>query len=165
MVAAAVGLTALLVAVVQQVSVGQLRTVEQSYVHGRQVTACATQQLSPFASGRSLEDLPDTLEELVSAAHSDAIDVQAELRGRTGGPQIPPVAAAADAVQAAVDAEVQLYAALVGDPEGSEDELVALGRANARAERRLATARRWLLIDPGEGWNDRFRCRSGREGD
>lgn len=164
-IAAIAALLLLIGVIVQQLSVGQVRAIEQSYVHGRQVTACATEQLSPFASGRSLDELPDTLEELVVDAHAETTGVRAELRQRTGGLRIPPVAAATDAVRDALDAEVRLYAALVDDPTGSEDELTELGRANARAERRLATARRWLLIEPGEGWNDRFRCRTDAGGD
>ena len=50
-----------------------LRAAEQSYLDGRNVTACATRELRPFAEeARDLEELPEALEQVILDARQDA---------------------------------------------------------------------------------------------
>lgn len=144
----------------QRIGLAHVRDIESSYVAGRQVTACATASLTPFAeSRRPMEELPDELERLVVTARGDVEEVMNRLDDLRNAPPYPAVRGAHEAVRNALAAEVTLYDALVRDPANSRDELVALGAANQRAEARLSTARRWLLVGTGEGWSRRFACR------
>lgn len=137
-----------------------LRELEAHYVEGRRLTACATRELAPFAEGGSeLDDLSDALLGIVTKARDQAREVRDRAADERATVPFPGLRSAEAAVVAALDAEVDLYQALVVDPNGSEDELDALGRANQAAERRLGSARRWMFADEPARWDDRFRCR------
>ena len=136
----------------------RLRAAEDAYVDGRAVTACATRRLGPFASEQAdLDELPAALDEILAEARADAERVHRRAMSLPMGIH-PSVRDAGRAVRHALEAETALYEAMVEDPTGSEDELEELGRANARAERELADARRWMLADEPDGWEERFRC-------
>lgn len=154
----------LLVAAVAVADRGPMRSAEAAYLDGRNVTACATRELRPFAeAGRDLDELPATLEALIADAHVEAREVRdRSLRGPGG--VLPATRAAVRSVRAALHAQVDLYRAMAEDPAGSDDELAALGRANRSAERALDRARRWTVSDPADPWPDRFTCRGEAEG-
>lgn len=138
----------------------RLRAVELAYMEGRAVTACATKRLGPFADeGRDLDELPAALDQILAEARADADRVHRLARKLPMGIH-PRTRAASRAVRRALSAEAALYGAMVEDPTGSEDELQNLGRANARAERALADARRWMLAGEADGWDRRFICPS-----
>jgi predicted nucleotidyltransferase len=138
----------------------RVRAAEAAYLEGRQVTACATRRLAPFANEtRELDELPAALEEIVVEARAEAEAVRAEADDLATG-LLPRTRQAVRAVQAALEAEVVLYEGMVEDPtaDATDDALRRLGTANARAEDRLDAARRWVLAGTGDRWDDRFRC-------
>ena len=154
----------LLALALHRTGLAHVRDIEASYVSGRKVTACATLELAPFRSGmRDMEELPSALADLVADARSRAESVRDELDDVGSAPPYPRLGSATREVRAALDAEVALYEAMVDDPEGSRDELDALGTANRRAERALDDARRVLFVGASGDWQKRNSCiRSGR---
>ena len=148
---------AIAVAVVHRMALYDLRSVERSYVEGRQVTACATASLAPFADQRrEMDELPGAVEAAVLDARDRLVAVRAALPDNGSG--LFGVRGAREAVASALTAELALYEVMAADPATSDDELLALGQANAEAERKLAAARRALRVSAGRGWSARFRC-------
>jgi len=146
-------------AAVHRAALGDFRRAEAAYIEGRAVTACATTKLRPFAEGdERMKDLPEALETIVVDARTRVVEVDARAESADAGLPYPGLHDAVDAVRAAASAQVELYDAMVDDPEGSDDELRRLGLANTSAEHRLARARRWLFVNEPSGWSTRFVC-------
>ena len=144
--------------VLHRLALAHVRELEESYVEGRQVTACATAALAPFArGGRDIEELPDAVEELVISARADVAELARTVDG-AGAPPYPRASAATSAVRDAIAAQLALYEALVAEPERSDDELVRLGAANRKAEARLDAARSLLWVGAPPGWSERNTC-------
>jgi hypothetical protein len=140
----------------RQAAASQLRSVEEAYVAGRQVTACATARLGPL---RRSEDpvggLPAALDEILAEARTDADHLGEDV---PSGLLLPPTGGAQRAVRRALSAQRALYEAMVETPLRSDDELRGLGSANAAAERSLSHARTVLLLPSGRGWAQRNTC-------
>ncbi len=145
----------------QQLALRDLRRLERDYIAAREPTACATQALIPYAfrsEGVSDQELDDTIAELVEEAGAEVAEVRARFRARGNVLPFPPLRAARRALGEALDAQEDLYEAMINRPEDSNEELRVSGRANNRTERRLATVRRFLLVDPHSDWDQRFVC-------
>ena len=141
----------------------RVRAAETAYLAGRQVTACATRRLAPFArEERSIDELPGAVEEIVTDARGEAAAVRADAADLDTG-LLPRTRDAVRAVQAALAAEVELYDRMVEDPAPGrgDEELRALGAANARAEARLGRARRWVFAGEAKAWDERNACQDG----
>jgi hypothetical protein len=155
--AVAVAATFVAVGLLHRAALVQVRDAEAAYVEARRVTACATARLTPFAeSGRDLDELPEALEEILTDARAEL--VQTRERTPRGAALYPRATTALRSVRAAIIAQVALYDAMVADPDGSGDELTALGQANRTAEARLEEARNAMFIGPGAGWSSRNAC-------
>jgi hypothetical protein len=157
---AVAGPIVLVLLVAQQLALRDLRELEASYIAAREPTACATQELVPFAFGNDdvdIDELDLALVELIEEA-ADEVRTQRRRFERARTLPFPPLRSARSALGNAYAAQGRLYEAMLADPQGSEPELRRLGRANARTERRMATARRWLVVDPPAEWNRRFVC-------
>ena len=156
----AAAIVLLLVGAVAAADRPRVRAAEAAYIEGRQVTACATRRLAPFANeSREIDELPAALEEIVTDAREEAEAARRDAAGlRTG--LLPRTGDAVRAVQAALAAEVALYEEMVEDPAGEagDDALRRLGSANATAEARLQRARRWVLVGESKAWDERFTC-------
>ena len=148
--------------VLQQLALRDLRRVEALYIAGREPTACATQGLAEGAFSIDQSDLPDNVLALVreGAAGSRAVRDRAHAEDLVRLP-LPALSDAQDAVRRALDDQVALYDAMIDDPAASDPKLRTLGLANTRAERRIRTARRWVLATETEEWKRRFICDTG----
>lgn len=144
--------------VLHRLALAHVREMEEAFVEGRQVTACATAALAPFArGGRDIEELPDAVEGLVVGARADVAELARTVQG-TGAPPYPRTSAATAAVRDAIRAQLALYEVLVDEPDQSDDELARLGVANRKAEARLGAARSVLFIGTPPGWSKRNTC-------
>ena len=141
-----------------RIALRDLRRLEADYVAAREPTACATQSLLPFAFGKiDFEALDAELERLVTEAGEESHQLREGFDDRQVLP-IGPVADARRALTAALDAQTDLYDAMLRDPAGSDDELRRLGRRNTAVERRFERARNVLLVGRPNGWDRRFVC-------
>jgi hypothetical protein len=154
----AVGLL-VIVLVVQQLALHDLRRLESAYIAAREPTACATQGLLPGAFSEDQSELPETVLELVTGAYRETLELD-RLYRRNDHVRVPlPALRRSEAaIGDALRAQVALYEAMVNDPEASEAKLHILGLANTRAERELGRARRQLLASETAAWNRRFIC-------
>ena len=155
----AVAVGFVLVALGHRVALRDLRGVESDYLAAREITACATQSLLPHAFGEDLDF--DALDADLDRLTREAADASLELARafeRDDVAAFPPVRAARDRLATALAAQAALYAALVADPDGSNDELRRLGAANNAFERRAKSGRRWLLVGKPADWDERFVC-------
>jgi hypothetical protein len=148
--------------VFQQLALRDLRRVEALYIAGREPTACATQGLAPGAFSIDQSKLTENVLALVKqgAAGSRTVRDRAQREDLVRMP-LPVLDDAQDAVRAALDEQVTLYDQMVDDPAASDPQLRTLGLANTRAERRIRTARRWVLATETEAWKRRFICDTG----
>jgi hypothetical protein len=148
--------------VLQQLALRDVRRVEALYIAGREPTACATQGLAEGAFSIDQSELPANVLALVrqGAAGSREVRDRAATRDVVRIP-LPAIADAQDAVREALDDQVVLYDAMIDEPAASEPKLRTLGLANTRAERRIRTARRWVLAGETEAWKRRFICDTG----
>jgi hypothetical protein len=151
------GALLLVLAVVQQLALRDLRRLEGAYIAGREPTACATQALAPGAFSPDQSHLTDTVLALVTKADEQTHELRSRYR-RTDHVHVPQLTASDEGIRRALDAQVRLYDAMVGDPAHSEPKLRTLGLANANAEHRLAEARRVLLVGATHDWKRRFIC-------
>lgn len=141
-------------------AVGDLRRVERAYLEARQPTACANAALAPSAFTPKVDELPATVLRLVEEARQRSADVRAKyVAGRRPAVPLPALRRADRVLRRDLDSQVLLYDVMVDDPKSSDDELVALGRANNAVERELQRARRQLLSGAVPGWDRRFVCR------
>jgi hypothetical protein len=156
------GAVLLVLVVLQQVALKDLRRVEALYIAGREPTACATQGLAAGAFSTDQSDLPENVLTLVKQGREGSIAVRdrAEAEDLVRLP-LPPLTSAQRAVREALGLQVRLYDAMVDEPAASEPKLRALGLANTRAERKLRTARRLLLVSETLEWRRRFICDTG----
>ena len=148
--------------VLQQVALKDLRRIEALYIAGREPTACATQGLAPGAFATDQSHLSEDVLQLVRQGSdgSRAVRARADAHDLVRIP-LPALHDAQDAVREALDDQVVLYDAMVDDPASSDPKLRTLGLANTRAERRIRTARRWVLATETEDWKRRFICDTG----
>lgn len=154
--ALAVLATALLVT--HRFALSDLRRLEAEYIAAREPTACANQSLVPFTMGAiDLEALDEAVEDAIFEAREQSRELHERSKRRRLS-VIPPVSAAAEALDDALAAQVELYDVLVEDPAGSDDELAELGRRNGHFERRIGRLRNILLVGAGDGWSRRFVC-------
>ena len=157
-IAAAVLVLALAGLVLHRLALAHVREMEEAFVEGRQVTACATAALAPFArGGRDIEELPAAVEDLVIGARADIAELARTVED-AGAPPYPRASAATAAVRDAIHAQLALYEVLVAEPDESDDELAQLGVANRKAEARLGAARSVLFIGTPPGWSERNTC-------
>ena len=148
--------------VVQQLALKDLRRIESLYIAGREPTACATQGLAPGAFSTDQSHLSENVLRLVrqGADGSRAVQARARAHDLVRLP-LPALEDAQDAVRQALDDQVVLYDAMIDDPAATDPKLRTLGLANTRAERRIRTARRWVLATETEDWKRRFICDTG----
>ena len=151
--------TLIVLFVLQQLSLRDLRRLESAYIDAREPTACATQALKPMAFNPDPSRLSETVLALVEEAASESTRLEREFRSRDHvGLPLPALQRSEEAIGTALRAQVRLYDAMVHDPSASEPKLRTLGLANTDAERRLARARRLLLASESEAWKRRFIC-------
>jgi hypothetical protein len=161
-VVAGAGVSFVVLVAVQQLALADLRRVEALYIAGREPTACATQGLAAGAFSIDQSKLPETTLALVrqGATGSRAVRDRARRRDLVRIP-LPALSSAQAAVREALDDQVALYDAMIDEPARSDAKLRTLGLANTRAERRIRTARRWVLATETEDWRRRFICDHG----
>jgi hypothetical protein len=148
--------------VVQQVALRDVRRIEGLYIAGREPTACATQGLAAGAFSTDQSHLSEDVLELVKQGAAGSREVRARaMADDLVRIPFPAVDAAQDAVREALDDQVALYDAMVDAPATTDPKLRTLGLANTRAERRIRTARRWVLAGETEAWRRRFVCDTG----
>ena len=150
-----VGILALLVAVVawHRLALSDLRRVEAGYVSARQATTCAVAGLERFGDPG---DIDAALTDAVRTASEQVLALRRSLDDAVV--PYPSLASARSAVADALDTQDSFYSALLDDPQGTDDELEALGERNREAERALASARGWLATGVGGGWTQRAAC-------
>jgi hypothetical protein len=159
MVAVFTGLVLVSLAAWHRAALIDFRAVERVYVQSRQPSACVIRELATRIDERNprpeliTEDLPSFL----GAASEDIAATEGEIRSTTTIP-FPGLGAARDEVAASIEAGAQFYEALLLTPAESEDELETFRTAVGRSEDALGTSRRWLLVSPGAGWDDRTEC-------
>lgn len=148
--------------VVQQLALRDLRRLEAAYIGAREPTACATQALTPGAFSTDQSHLTETVLRLVTTA-SDQSQALRRRYHETDHVRMPllQLQDSERAIGNALDAQISLYEAMVGDPQHSEPKLRTLGLANTEAERRLRRARRVLLVGEAPEWKRRFICDHG----
>jgi hypothetical protein len=145
--------------VVQQFALRDLRRLEAAYIAAREPTACATQGLLPTAFSEDQSELPETVLELVTGAFRETVRLDRRFHAEDHvRVPLPALRHSEVAIGDALRAQVALYDAMVNDPKASEAKLHALGLANTRAERLLGRARRLLLASETPAWKRRFIC-------
>ena len=145
-------------AIGRQLGVRDLRRLEASYIATRKPTACATQALTPGAFSTDQSKLTETVKRLVTQALNEATAVRDQYRHHRRVLPMPYLRASEHDIGQAMDAQVALYDAMVHDPTHTEDLLHNLGRANTRAEHRLARVRYVFAVDETDAWKRRFVC-------
>jgi hypothetical protein len=145
--------------VLQQVALRDLRGLEAAYIAAREPTACATQGLLPSAFSEDQSELPETVLELVTGAYRQTVQLDRRYHDEDHvRVPLPALRRSEAAIGEALRAQVALYDAMVDDPKASEAKLHILGLANTRAERELGRSRRILLASPTAEWKRRFIC-------
>lgn len=143
----------------QQAALGDFRQLERDYIASRQVTACANQALIPLAFG-DMDDLDTVLETIVTGSAVEIALVSERFADHGRPSPFPRLGRAHRAVGRAIDEQVELYRAMVDDPENSADELDRFTERYQQAERAIAGARSVLFVGQGEGWARRGVCRA-----
>lgn len=145
--------------VLQQLALADLRRLESAYIGAREPTACATQSLAPMAFNQDQSKLPETVLRLVTQASEESVRLERRFReGDHVRMPLPALRRSERAIGRALAAQVALYDAMVAEPDASEPKLRTLGLANTAAERQLAQARRLLLASETDAWKRRFVC-------
>ena len=147
--------------VLQRFALRDLRRLENDYIAAREPTACATQNLLPFAfpgEAPKRGERDAAVAKLVNEAAREVRTVRVKFVARGSVFPFPPLRSAHAAVRKSMDKQVVLYEAMVADPDHSDDELRASGLANTSAERKLNTVRGWLFVGSGKDWRRRFVC-------
>ena len=156
------GVVFLVLLVIQQLALKDLRRLEADFMEARQPTACGQSQLTPFAFDVENEDFEPTLDRIVVEGRDEVAAIRDRFKKRSLVLPIPQVTAAHKAVDKSMDAQFALYVAMVDDPQNSTDEMTRSGLANHDAEKKLQRLRNVLAVQAAEGWDRRFQCKPGR---
>lgn len=155
---AATGLILVPLGVAHRRALNDFRQLEQDYIASRKPSACALQGLTPYAFAVDRSDIGNDLERLISEAAADLRDLDRAFDARRAVLPWPRLTEAHDSLSEAIDAQREFYAAMIDDPENSEDERERFRQLNMQASVKLVDARSLLFVGAGEGWARRGVC-------
>lgn len=154
----ALGVILVPLAVAHRRALNDFRQLEQDYIASREPSACALQGLTPYAFAVDRSGMDAELERLIRDAAGDLDDVARAFDARRAVLPWPRLEGARDALGEAIDAQRELYDAMINDPENSDDEHERFRQLNMTASVKIVDARSLLFVGAGEGWSRRALC-------
>lgn len=139
-------------------ALNDFRQLEQDYIASREPSACALQGLAPYAFAIDRSGMDAELDRLIRDAAADLEDVDRAFDARRAVLPWPRLVGAHDALGEAIDAQRQLYDAMINEPEDSDDERERFRELNMKASVRIVDARSLLFVGAGNGWSRRAVC-------
>lgn len=154
----ALGLILAPLAAAHRRALNDFRQLEQDYIASREPSACALQGLTPYAFAVDRSGMGADLDRLIREAATDLDEVDRAFDARRAVLAWPRLADAHDALGEAIDAQRELYDAMINDPENSDDEHERFRELNMAASVKIVDARSILFVGAGEGWSRRALC-------